>query len=472
MNGPALSASGALSQVLTRAADPATFEQWLRQVRSTGHCTHPIRLVGRLDTADLSTGLLQPVFDTKTEPDGVLLKSCGNRRATVCPSCSATYQADAWQLIAAGLRGGKGMPALVAAHPRVFVTLTAPSFGPVHSCREDSGGRVRRCGPRRRGQPDTCRHGLPTRCSVRHGTDDERVGQPLCPGCFDYAGAVLWNAHCGELWRRTTIATRRALATAAGLTIRALRDRVRLSFSKVAEYQARGVVHLHAVLRLDGASDTTGPPPAEFTVALLDRAIRTAARVHVPIPAVSGEPERVAVWGTQLDVRHIPTTTGDDGARERMLAEAVAGYIAKYATKSSDPLGALDHRLHSAAEINTLPCSPHLRRLVATAWSLGGRHEFAHLRLRAWAHALGFRGHWTTKSRSYSTTLTALRTARRDHLRSREEGIGPEGIEWVGNWRYAGRGYHTDGDAWLAASAAAEHARARRAAATHRRTGY
>ncbi|MFF8267732.1 replication initiator [Streptomyces sp. NPDC016562] len=35
-----------------------------------------------------------------------------------------------------------------------------------------------------------------------------------------------------------------------------------------------------------------------------------------------------------------------------------------------------------------------------------------HLNLRKWAHMLGFRGHFSTKTRAYSTTLGALRAAR------------------------------------------------------------
>ena len=41
--------------------------------------------------------------------------------------------------------------------------------------------------------------------------------------------------------------------------------------------------------------------------------------------------------------------------------------------------------------------------------------DLATLRLRQWAHALGFRGHWSTRSRRYSTTFTALRRARVVH---------------------------------------------------------
>ncbi len=42
------------------------------------------------------------MYATDREPDATLLKACGNRRVSVCPSCSATYQADSFQLLAAG----------------------------------------------------------------------------------------------------------------------------------------------------------------------------------------------------------------------------------------------------------------------------------------------------------------------------------------------------------------------------------
>jgi hypothetical protein len=48
---------------------------------------------------------------------GVLLKACGTRRESRCPSCAATYRADAYQLLAAGLKGGKGVPESVAGTP-------------------------------------------------------------------------------------------------------------------------------------------------------------------------------------------------------------------------------------------------------------------------------------------------------------------------------------------------------------------
>jgi len=47
----------------------------------------------------------------------------------------------------------------------------------------------------------------------------------------------------------------------------------------------------------------------------------------------------------------------------------------------------------------------HARQMVRTEWDLGALPELAHLNLRKWAHRLGFRGHLSTKSRHYSTTV-------------------------------------------------------------------
>jgi hypothetical protein len=66
---------------------------------------------------------------------------------------------------------------------------------------------------------------------------------------------------------------RRALARQTGLTNKALAAQVRVSYAKVAEYQPRGVVHFHAIIRLDGPTGPTTAPPAWATVALLTVAI-------------------------------------------------------------------------------------------------------------------------------------------------------------------------------------------------------
>lgn len=399
------------------------------QVRRAGYCSHPIRLQGQLDAVDLRTGVMRSVVDSADEPGGALLVACRNRRATACPACSEIYRGDAWQLIAAGLRGGKGISPVVGSRPRAFVTLTAPGFGSVHSRRMLSGS-VRRCRPRRAG---VCSHGRPGGCRVRHAPGDPLLGQPLCAECFPYEEAVLWNANAGALWNRTVIAIRRALARRASVPVRQLPLVARVSFVKVVEYQARGVVHLHAVVRIDGP-DVDTPPPASLDESALVAVVRDAAATARVACVLSDNRSCTVRWGKQIDVRPI----GED--RER--AGAVAAYIAKYATKSTDAVGALDRRIRRAGDIDRLLINEHLRQLVRVSWQLGGDPRYRPLRLRAWAHTLGYRGHWTTKSRLYSTTFTALRASRSQHAAAEA----PADAEVrVGQWRYSGRGYGLQG---------------------------
>jgi hypothetical protein len=105
-----------------------------------------------------------------------------------------------------------------------------------------------------------------------------------------------------------------------------LRALERISFAKVAEYQRRGAVHFHAIIRLDAAADCACPscvarPPAGFTVELLEGAVRRAATiVSVPCPPVTDDQgvTLTAGWGEQLDVRHITETGDEQGTKVRL----------------------------------------------------------------------------------------------------------------------------------------------------------
>ncbi|GLW94789.1 hypothetical protein Aglo03_56050 [Actinokineospora globicatena] len=71
------------------------------------------------------------------------------------------------------------------------------------------------------------------------------------------------------------------------------------------------------------------------------------------------------------------------------------------------------------------------------------------LSLRDWAHMLGYGGHFSTKSRHYSTTLGAMRAARARHRLDEaraHEGLPPlppGPIARVGSWQVIGTGYRT-----------------------------
>lgn len=99
-------------------------------------------------------------------------------------------------------------------------------------------------------------------------------GVPLDPSSYDYAGQVAWNRDAGVLWDRT-------------------RRRVRdlwesVEFLLVREWQDRGVLHLHVIVRIDRLES---PDPV---------ALREAARTAEAASKVDGT---VVGWGVQADAK-------------------------------------------------------------------------------------------------------------------------------------------------------------------------
>jgi hypothetical protein len=297
----------------------------------------------------------------------------------------------------------------------------------------------------------------------------------------------VWNSQAGELWRRTKQAIDRRLGQLArrrgvppirvpcGDGKTRLVDPVRVAHGKAAEYQARGAVHFHALLRLDGYDpaqpDQILPPPSCLTIADLDEAVRQAVtgisfRTD-PHPAQPGG--WLVGWGTELDIRVI--TLASTGAVTDL---AVAGYLAKYSTKGTEVTGHASARI--TGETISLYASAkgtHSERLIDACWRIGQHPDYTSL--RRWAHMLGFGGHFLTKARRYSIRFADLRQARIRYRRGQDTGPdhGPirtadhtddeETILVVGTFSYAGTGWHTTGDALLA-NTAADQARKRRQA--------
>ncbi|MEV6109885.1 replication initiator protein RepSA [Streptomyces sp. NPDC051940] len=425
----------ALLDLLWTARDPK-FDRWRDQIHRTGGCADPIHLTGWTLTKDKTTGEVLHHYTTEHEPGGRLRIACGNRRASRCEPCAWLYAGDTYHLIRSGLCGdpGKNIPETVRDHPRVFLTLTAPSFGPVHN-RPDRGA----CG-----------------CGARHRDSDPVLGTPLDPAAYDYTGAVLFNNHAGQLWDRFAKRLRREIAARAGLSQRALADVARLSYGKVAEFQRRGAVHFHAVIRLDGPDGPDAPPPAWATTTLLTDAIGAALRhayTSVTVPAVADQPHRVLRWGRVFDVRPIRAFEGGTEITEG----AIAAYVGKYATKAAETTGTVDRPIGSLEALDVLGLDDHPRRLIEACWHLDTLYP--ERRLWAWAHMLGFRGHFSTKSRHYSTTLGALRQTRADYRAAQQRealGLGeiePDTVLVLNHWAYAGHG-HTPGESALAAGVA------------------
>jgi hypothetical protein len=412
---------------LVSLATLGNLNDYARQLHRLGGCERPIRMEGCYLDVHAATGEIVREIAHRDLPAGQLLIRCRNRRATRCAACAEVYRRDTFHLVTAGLAGGKGIGPAVATHPRVFATFTAPSFGPVHN---RPGGE--RC-----------------RCGATHPEDDPALGTPLDPDRYDYRAAVLWNAHAGALWARFTTYLRQQLAARAGLGRSALRRSAKVSYAKVAEYQRRGAVHFHAVIRLDGPDGAEDTPPTWATTDLLTDAIRSAARLaEVPGPLLDGRAYAFR-FGVQLDIR--PVRSADFTGGTELTSRAVAAYIAKYATKGAETAtGTIDRPIRNPiTDLIGAQVTDHARQLILTCWRLGSRPELEDLRLRKWAHMLGFRGHFSTKSRAYSVTLGALRQERADHnevlARERAELAGhplpdPDTVLVLSHWRFAGTG--------------------------------
>lgn len=459
--------AGTHTQVIERLRS-ADLDEWASTAARVGFCSNPVRLVGSSVAVDRASGEVLRQYASVDEPGGVTFVRCGNRRADRCPSCSRLYAADTFHLIRAGVAGGKGVPELVADNPLVFATLTAPSFGAVHGRRAH-----RPCRPR--GGSARCEHGRPRACFEMHEPDDPQLGQPLCADCYDYKSHVLWQWWAPELWRRFSITLKRRLAQRLGADLDRLGDVASLQYAKVAEYQVRGAVHFHALIRLDGppAGDGFAPAPSAVTAGVLAMLVeQVAAEVTLLAdPVTSDGTTRVLAFGAQVDTRVVRASRRTDEPDAPLTGEQVAGYLAKYATKSATDTESRDN--------------PHLRRLHATAQALAAAQDptSPYRLLGRWAHTLGFRGHFATKSRRYSVTLGRLRRARQRaqiriaaaaragttvDLRDLEAELladdTDEAILVIGSWAYAGTGWANAGETALATAAAArarEYARRR-----------
>ncbi len=250
--------------------------------------------------------------------------------------------------------------------------------------------------------------------------------------------------------------------------------------------QIRGAIHFHALIRLDGpaAQGIGAAAPSGITAEVLAQLAHDAAATVVflapsPHEAVKQVPLR---FGAQVDAKAIRSAGRPDDSDRELTPAQVAGYLAKYATKDATAAK------HGGAS------NPHLDRLVTLCriWSghaksrdtlrraghdvpgpLGkdGLDVYAHI--GKWAHELGFRGHFSTRSRRYSITLGALRRARSrfqtlvQESRRTGQPVGWDSVDLLTDdedddttlilrdWAYAGTGWDTTADEALALAAAA-----------------
>jgi hypothetical protein len=265
-------------------------------------------------------------------------------------------------------------------------------------------------------------------------------------GCREPIGRV----RCGPV---------RELAGRTGLSERAWRKLVRVAYAKVAEFQARGLVHFHVIMRLDGAQDRAMAPGVSVTPGELCDAIREAAG-RSSLTGDAGDGTVELRFGEQLHTRILPGARDGDG---ELSPEQVAAYVAKYACKAShEQITSRDIDLEKWRD-RGVP-----EQLVQMAAAAIGLSQRSGLRgIGAWVHMLGFRGHFITKSRGYSTKLGTLRAERAAYRAKQDQPDNnedeDESTPVLGFWRYLGSGYLNPGDVLLAAGVEASLRAAREA---------
>ena len=268
--------------------------------------------------------------------------------------------------------------------------------------------------------------------------------------------------------------------------------------------------------------DTIVAPPAVLDaadlVAAVDHAAHTVGFTTGPHPARrDGWP---IGWGEQVLTKVI--TVAADG---QVTDAQVAAYLAKYATKSTEITGHASNRLtDETVTLYADPDGTHTERLVDACWRLGnyrtnpepptpptgpqrparvpaepfgelrtdpdcggctryricptcaaeqvaaddadrrapaGPPASPYLKLRRWAHMLGFGGHFLTKSRRYSITFAMLRDQRVTFRRTQTSGpeqaapAEPPTTVVVNFLAFVGAGWQTPADAMLANTSAA-----------------
>jgi hypothetical protein len=158
-----------------------------------------------------------------------------------------------------------------------------------------------------------------------------------------------------------------------------------VAYAKVAEFQARGLVHFHVVVRLDGAEDrATAPGVAVSPEELCDAIRESAARAHVNGDAGDGE---------TVEQIHVRVLAGAEDGGE-LCAGKVAAYVAKYSCKSSHERITSRDAEPDGWRKKGVP--EHLIEMAAAALRLTERLGLR--RIARWMRMLGFRGHFVTKS--------------------------------------------------------------------------
>lgn len=293
-----------------------------------------------------------------TRNDGtVVFIRCESTQARLCPSCARLRQIDQMRLIGSGCNTSDrdGVTEQhVAGYKFWFITLTAPSFGPVHRVPKTERSRPVQCG-----------------CGLVHKHGDVLKGVPIKLKTYRYREQIEWNDRVNRL---------------AKLTMDKLRELLPESeYAFVREWQARGVIHLHGIVRVPEWMEDS--------------------EVMSSLMSLKAVKDNGATWGREIDVR--PVDTGQTGNSVRYMSKVVA-YTSKQQGESDGVLPEARRRHYNRLDW-------HARRLRCGKRNCGKR-------CRGKKHReFGHTGHMMTMSKGWSfvgLTRTALVEQRKEYAAS------------------------------------------------------
>ena len=341
-------------------------------------CEHPITL--------LMTGV-----DTRTGEviERTYKKDCRSRFMDKCAHCAEVFRGDAFRVFRSGLSDALG-----AEYATTFLTLTAPGadvFGLIHQRTEIEIAKKKTKKKRGRGQGKKKARTkvLPCKCGETHAEDSEILGTPLDPETYRYDLAADFNGKCSRL----LAVTMQKLSRILGHPV----ERIR-----VAEYQARGLVHFHILVR--GIV-----PEWAFHLAVLGGTNpRTGRRIS---KSSSGGWS----WGPQCDIKHI-LPGGEVGIGYYLVK--LVGYAVKNTDSGASSTADHRRRMQSAA-LRTCTCKagPDCQCGSMKIPDAPGNYQckqserLCQRHLRAW-RGWGYRGNVLAVSRSWGITFTQVRALR------------------------------------------------------------
>lgn len=263
-----------------------------------------------------------------SSPGHPVFVRCHSSRTDQCPSCASLYARDWRHILFSGIAPDPysseeeqvEQAARLEGCLFLFLTLTAPAFGKVHRVGKSKDALT------------------PCSCGEIHGwTDRDLAGVPLDPAHYEYGRQVTWNCASSALWAATRKRLERRLPG--------------MEYAMAREWQRRGALHNHVLLRIPA-------PSHDLPVAMLAEAVRQVAR--------EASTTQLRVSGSRVTVDQI--RWGKESACDAIAPDAdstarTIGYLAKtvtYTLKSLEQSSASSHRENPAY-------ATHLRSLARAA---------------------------------------------------------------------------------------------------------